>query len=456
MGMAQTIAIKASVESDDESDILETRFSAPRTSPAHRNWRPTMALRPGDIDLTDPDVFLNAGGPPHDYFEVLRREAPVFWHEAPSVQKSITPITKGFWVISKHADLVHVSRSPKIFSSEVGTSFLWESDEEMLPLVQSIMINMDPPQHVKYRRLVQPGFTPKMVKEIEPTIRKHARDIVDRVAEKGECEFVEDLASELPLTLICELVGIPYEDRKKIFEWSNNMIGGDDPDLAPSADASGTASAAMWLYCNELAEEKRRNPDDTLISKYVHGSVDGEKITEQELNHFFVLLAVAGNETTRNMTSHFMRLLFEHPDQYELLRSDVPRYLPGAVEEALRFSPPVMNFRRTAIQDTEIRGSQIKAGDKIYLSYPSANRDEEVFTDSMKFDITREKNDHIAFGIGEHFCLGANLARMQLNAILGEVLTRLPVLRPTQAPRIQRSNFIHGITRMPVSFTPPS
>ncbi len=413
-----------------------------------------MSLRPGDIDLTDPDVFVQHGGPPHDYLEMLRRRAPVFWHEPPTAQKTMTPITKGFWVISRHADLVHVSRTPKIFSSEIETSFLWESDEASLPLMQSIMINMDPPQHVKYRRLVQPGFTPKMVKGIERSIRKHARDIVDRVAKKGSCEFVGDLACELPLTLICELIGIPYEDRKMIFEWSNAMIGGDDPDLSPGEGASGGASAQMWLYCNQLAEKKRENPDDTLISKYIHGEVDGEKITEQELNHFFVLLSVAGNETTRNMTSHFMRLLFEHPDQDELLRSDVERDLPGAIEEALRFSPPVMAFRRTALEDTEIRGQEIKAGGKLYLSYPSANRDEEVFPDPMTFDITREKNDHIAFGIGEHFCLGASLARMQLHAILSEILTRLADMRPTEPLRIQRSNFIHGITRMPVQFTP--
>jgi len=413
-----------------------------------------MSLHPGDIDLTDPDVFLAHGGPPHEYLTVLRREAPVFWHEPPATVKTVSPIRRGFWVISRHEDLVHVSRSPKTFSSQVGTSFLWDSDEDALGAVQDIMINMDPPRHVKYRRLVQPGFTPKMVRAIEPTIRSHARNIVDRVATRGECEFVADLACELPLTLICELVGIPHEDRKKIFEWSNNMIGADDPDLAPAADAATSAAAEMWLYCNALAEEKRRNPDDTLISKYVHGSVDGERITEQELNHFFVLLSVAGNETTRNMTSHFMRLLFEHPEQYELLRSDVAALLPGAIEEALRYSPPVMQFRRTALHETGIRGTRIAQGDKIYLSYPSANRDEEVFDDGQRFDITRQKNDHIAFGIGEHFCLGASLARMQLNAILSEVLTRLPDMTPTEAPRIQRSNFIHGVTKMPVRFTP--
>jgi cholest-4-en-3-one 26-monooxygenase len=312
---------------------------------------------------------------------------------------------------------------------------------------------MDPPQHVKYRRLVQRGFTPRMVREIEPSIRAHATAIVDQVAKRSSCEFVEDLACELPLTLICELLGIPLEDRKKIFHWSNQMIGADDPDLSAGAE-TGAASAGMWLYCNELAAQKREQPDDTLLSKYIHGEVEGEKISEVELNHFFVLLSVAGNETTRNMTSHFMRLMFENPEQYELLKSDVDTHLPGAIEEALRYSPPVMNFRRTATAATEIRGVPIRQGDKLYLSYPSANRDEDLFPDSMSFDITREKNDHVAFGIGEHFCLGANLARMQLHCILREVLTRLPDMTLAEPPQVQRSNFIHGIKRMQVRFTP--
>jgi cytochrome P450 len=412
-----------------------------------------MALRPGDIDLSDPDVFVRHGGPPHDYLALLRREAPVSWNPAPTVQKTVSPVAKGFWVLTKHADLVHVSRSPKLFSSQVGAPFLWDMEEENLAGVRVMLIGMDPPQHVKYRRLVQPGFTPSMVKKIEPVIRQHARRIVDEVARKGECEFVEALACELPLTLICELMGVPFEDRKQIFEWSNQMVGADDGEMS-AADHGTGASVGMWMYSNQLAAKKREKPDDTLISKYLHSAVDGETISEFELNNFFVLLAVAGSETTRNATSHFIRLMHDHPDQYDLLRSNVDRYLPGAIEEVLRYSPPVMNFRRTALEDTEIRGVRIAKGDKLYLSYPSANRDEEVFPDAQRFDITREENPHLAFGIGEHFCLGANLARMQLDAILREVLTRLPDLAVVGPPAVQRSNFIHGIKRMPVRFTP--
>jgi cholest-4-en-3-one 26-monooxygenase len=214
-------------------------------------------------------------------------------------------------------------------------------------------------------------------------------------------------------------------------------------------------AAQMWMYANKLAAEKKAKPDDTLISAYVNGSVEGEAITEAEFNNFFLLLAVAGNETTRNATSQFVRLMHEHPDQWALLTSDVERYLPGAIEEALRFAPPVLHFRRTALEDTEIRGQRIRKGDKVYLSYPSVNRDEEVFgASSMRLDITREKNDHLAFGIGEHFCLGANLARMQLACILREIATRMPDLRLAGPPAFQRSSLIAGIKRMPVQFTP--
>jgi cholest-4-en-3-one 26-monooxygenase len=326
-------------------------------------------------------------------------------------------------------------------------------NDEDLAGQRMTMLVMDPPQHVKYRRLVQRGFTPRRVEKLEPTIRKYARAAVDAIAEKGECEFVEHLACELPLTLICELVGIPLDMRKQIFDWSNQMIGADDADMR--ATDPKTTAMQMWLYCNQLVAQKKAKPDDTLLSALANGSVEGEALSELELNNFFVLLCVAGNETTRNATSQFMRLMFEHPEQWKLLTSDVDRYLDGAIEEVLRFSPPVMMFRRTAMEDTEIRGQRIAKGDKIYLSYPSANRDESVFGESsMRFDITRKDNHHIAFGIGEHYCLGANLARMQLRCILREIATRLRDMRPAGRPEFQRSNFIAGIKRMPVTFTP--
>jgi len=411
-----------------------------------------MESPPGTICLFDPDTYQ--AGPPHGYLRRLRREAPVCWHPQPGPEvQSISKLDSGYWVISKHQDLMDISRNPHLFSSYVGTSFLFDAKPEDLPGLQAMLINMDPPGHVKYRRLVQRGFTPRMVAELEPRIRAHARRVVDNVARKGSCDFVTELACELPLILICELMGVPEEDRRQIFDWSNAMIGTDDPEMKGGADPM-QVSAQMWMYANALAQKKREQPDDTLISKYVHGEVDGMKISEFELNNFFLMTAIAGNETTRNATSHFMRLMSERPDQFELLKTDVDRLLPGAIEEALRFSPPVVAFRRTALADTEIRGVPIAKGDKVVLSYPSANRDEEVFPDPDRFDIRRTPNHHLSFGIGEHFCLGANFARMQLRCILREVFTRLPDIHVVRPPKRQRSNLIQGIREMQVEFTP--
>jgi cytochrome P450 len=413
-----------------------------------------MDARPGELNLYDPDAYRS--GPPHAYLGRLRREAPVCWHEKPGPEvRCISPLETGYWLLSKYQDVVDVSKNPRLFSSQVGTCFLMDPGADSLPGLQAMLVNMDPPSHVRYRRLVQRGFTPRMVAELEPRIRSHARRVVDNVARKGSCEFVTELACELPLILICELMGIPEEDRKQIFDWSNALIGADDPHLNAGADTL-QASTQMWMYSNDLAARKRAKPDDTLISKYVNGDVDGAAISDFELNNFFVLLSVAGNETTRNATSHFMRLMSEHPDQFELLKTDVDRLLPGAIEEALRFSPPVLAFRRTALEDTEIRGVRIRKGDKVVMSYPSVNRDEDVFEDPDRFDIRRSPNHHLAFGIGEHFCLGANFARMQLRCILREVVTRLPDIRVVRPPRLQRSNLIAGITEMRVEYTPES
>jgi cholest-4-en-3-one 26-monooxygenase len=409
------------------------------------------APEPGSLDLSDPELVVRHGGPPHAYLRRLRAEAPVCWHEPPRDPKGVLAVRQGYWVVAKHADVVEVSRHPRRFSSALGSHLIGEMAEEDLAGMRTQLIGMDPPQHVKYRRLVQRGFTPRMVAKLEPRIREVARQAVARVAPRGECEFVEELASELPLVLICELMGVPQEDRKKIFEWSNQLVGADDPEQQSGTDPKQVAMA-MWLYSNELAERKRAAPDDTLMSLYVHSAVDGETISAVEINHFFVLLAVAGNETTRNATSHFVRLMSAYPEQHARLRADVDGLLPSAIEEALRFSPPVMYFRRTATEDTELRGTRIHAGDKLYLSYPSANRDEDLFPQPDRFDIGREPNDHLAFGIGEHYCLGANLARMQLRCILREVLTRLPDLRLSEPAAIQRGTLIHGVKRMPVRF----
>jgi cholest-4-en-3-one 26-monooxygenase len=405
-------------------------------------------MKAGDIELYRPAAY--AEGFPHEYFRMLRREEPVHWQEVPASAAEFR-ITKSFWVITKHADVFAISRNPKVFSSYEGLPFMLDMEGDDLSGQRESLIGMDPPEHVKYRRLVQPVFTPRMVREIEPKIRAHAKRIVDEIAEKDSCEFVEALASELPLILICELMGIPLEDRRKVFEWSNRLIATDDEEFGAKNDGQA-AAIELYTYANALAEEKKANPDDTLISKMINGEVDGEKITEHHFNSFMVLLSVAGNETSRNGTSHIMRLLSDYPDEYQRLREN-RELLPSAIEECMRMAPPVIQFRRTAMVDTEIRGQKIKQGDKLVMFYPSANRDEEVFEDPDRFDITRDPNPHLTFGIGEHFCLGANLAKMQLACIFDELLDRVPDMHVVKKPRLLHSNFIDGIKEMQVEFT---
>jgi cholest-4-en-3-one 26-monooxygenase len=264
---------------------------------------------------------------------------------------------------------------------------------------------------------------------------------------------VVDVAAELPLQVIAEFLGVPHEDRHKVFEWSNRMLGGEDPEYQLPFDQSLQVAIDMFLYANKLAEDRRATPRDDLISALLHGEVDGEKLTLPEFDSFFLLLSIAGNETTRNLISHGMLLLMEHPEAREALIRD-PSLIPSAVEEMLRFRPPVMYFRRTATRDTELRGQQIRAGDKVTLWYPSANRDEDVFPDPDRFDIRRSPNDHLAFGVGEHFCLGANLARLEIRVMFEHLLRRLPDVQLAGPVEYLRSHFIDGVKHMPVTFTP--
>ena len=411
-------------------------------------------MKPGDLNLAEPDSFDK--GPPLEYFAALRREAPVHWNPAPEIDGDHPmAIRRGYFALTKHADIVHVSRNPGLFSARVGSNLLSDmEEEEHLAAMQSMLINMDPPDHAKYRRFFLRGFTRQMVAKLEPVIRAHAKRVVDGIADKSECDFVTDLAVELPLLLICELTGVPENDRHRIYEWSNLLCGFDDPEMSESREVQEAAAAEIYRYSTELVAQKRAQPDDTLISRYVQSEVGGHTVTDFELNSFFILLCVAGTETTRSATTHGMRLLCEHPDQYELLLSNVDRYLPGAIEEILRFSPPVMVIRRTAMEDTQIRGVDIEMGDKLGMYYGAANRDEEMFDEPDRFDITRSPNPHLSSGIGEHYCLGANLARMQMRCILAEILTRLPDMRVSAPPRRQRSALFDGIKEMRVRYSP--
>jgi cholest-4-en-3-one 26-monooxygenase len=398
-----------------------------------------------DIDLVNPDNWVP--GVPHEAFRLLRAKAPVFWHDMPGSDS-------GFWAITKYEDVVAISKDPATFSSYRGTALLRDLAGDDLDQTRTIMLNMDPPQHSKYRKLVNQGFTPRMTAAMEPRIRKATVEILDAIAQRGSCDFVRDISAELPLIVIAELIGIPIEDRHKVFEWSNRLIGFDDPEFQTTEEDGKMAAMEIWLYANQLAELRKKDPKDDLVSVLMTGEVDGEKLTEMEFDSFFLLLAVAGNETTRNLISGGMLALIEHPAERRKLLEN-PSLLNSAVEEMLRWVSPVSQFRRTATRDTQIRGQKIKENDKIVVYYQSANRDEAVFVDPNRFDVARSPNNHIAFGIGEHFCLGANLARLEIRVMFEEILRRLPDIELAGPVRRLRSNFINGIKEMPVKFTPP-
>jgi len=396
------------------------------------------------INLTDADVYVP--GVPHELYKRLRHEAPVFWHTA----QADGP---GFWAITKYEDLVRISRDPRTFSSARRSALYRETEPEDLANMQLMMLNMDPPKHTRLRGLINKGFTPRMVALLELRIREAATKIIDAVADKGECDFVANIAAELPLQVIAEMMGIPQADRHMIFDWSNQLIGIDDPDYGGSLETGKQVSMQMYMYANQLAVERKDKAGDDLISVLMNAELDGEKLTELEFDLFFLLLAVAGNETTRNLISGGMLALIEHPDERAKLIADPSRIASG-VEEMLRWVSPVMHFRRTAMRDVEIRGQKIREGDKVMIYYISANRDEEIFPEPYRFDVGRTPNEHVAFGIGEHFCLGSNLARMEIRVMFEEVLRRLPDIELAGPAARLRSNFINGIKRMPVRFTP--
>jgi cholest-4-en-3-one 26-monooxygenase len=316
-----------------------------------------------------------------------------------------------------------------------------------------IMLEMDPPKHTRYRLLVNKGFTPRMIGLLEQALRTRATHIVDQVIEAGEADFVVDIASELPLQAIAEIMGVPQEDRMRLFEWSNRMIGAGDPEYM--GEELGSAMGEIFAYSNQLAEQRRVDPRDDIVTKLLNAEIDGDKLSELEFDMFMLLLAVAGNETTRNATAHGMHALLTNPEQYKLLIADPEGSIDVAIEEILRWASPVLHFKRTVNGGAEIRGQEFQDGDEIVMWYISANRDEEVFDDPFTFDVTRDPNPQIAFGGGgNHFCLGANLARMELKLIFQEIARRMPDMQLAGEPARLRSNFIGGIKHMPVRWTP--
>jgi cholest-4-en-3-one 26-monooxygenase len=407
-----------------------------------------------DIDLLDRDRFTQ--GIPHEWFTWLRSNEPVFHHDEPD--------GPGFWVVTKHEDVVTCNRAWEKLSSAGERGGVIAIEEERAQRMAErmsddssaeggLMLQMDPPRHTRYRKLVNRGFTPRMIQQLEPRIRELTSNILDEALQHDPCDFVTEIAAELPLEVIAELIGVPREDRQKIFEWSNTMVGNEDPEYQVGEERMLEAQIELFMYAQQLAEQHRESGGDDIISALLSADIDGESLSDMDFNLFFLLLSVAGNETTRNAISHGMNAFLEHPDQWALLAADPDGRIDTATEEILRWASPVLYFRRNATTDLELRGRQIKEGDKVTLWYISANRDEDVFVDPFTFDIERSPNNHIAFGGGgPHFCLGAQLARMEIRVLLDELVKRVDRVESLGRPDLLRSNFIGGIKHLPVRF----
>jgi cytochrome P450 len=408
------------------------------------------ALTADEIALSDGSLWER-----HDreeIFATLRRERPVSFQAEAEIVGGLPP-GPGYWALVKYADVMHASRHPEIFCSGKGSN-IPDLPQEVNELFGS-MINMDAPRHTKLRGVVNRGFTPRMVSKVEIAVRDAAKRIVDDVQGLGGCDFVTEIAAALPLKIICDMMGIPEADYARVFDQSNHILGATDPEYGGTLESAFNAGWDLYNYGLNLANERLESPHDDITSSLMHADVEGERLTAQELGSFFVLLVVAGNETTRNAISHGMKLLTDHPEQREMWARDFEGVAPTAIEEIVRWATPVIHFRRTATRDTEVRGQKIEEGDKVALWYNSANRDEEVFADPYRFDVLRTPNEHVGFGAGgPHFCLGAHLARREMKVMFEEIFKRLPDIRVTSEPQYLLSPFIHGIKHMDVEFTP--
>jgi cholest-4-en-3-one 26-monooxygenase len=398
-----------------------------------------------DLSFDTLDVISNEvyrGGPPHDVYTRLRAEAPITKH------RGMEPgFPEWFWAISRHADVVEVSRRFEAYSSAKKGALLNQERPDLE--IARMMIDTDPPEHTRLRTLVNRGFTPKAMRMLEDHFRDVSMRLVDAALAEGTVEFVDAVSSELPLIAIAELLGIPVDDRRKVFDWSNRMIGTTDPDYGGGPDDGAAAAAELYMYANELAAQRRDDPREDIITTLITEH-DGDILTEHEFDLFVLLLSVAGNETTRNGISHGLLALIEHPEAWAALKDD-RELVKSGVEEMLRWGTPVNNFRRTATGDVELHDVTIREGDAVVMLYASANRDEDVFVEPFEFDVRRHPNPHLTFGGGgPHFCLGANLARMEMRIIFEELLDRVDHVELAGEVTKLRSNFIHGIKTLPV------
>ncbi|WP_433497773.1 cytochrome P450 [Sphaerimonospora sp. CA-214678] len=401
-----------------------------------------------EFNLVDQDLYARRGAP-YDQFRRLRANTPVFWHEGDAGRGR-----PGFWAITRHEDVVHVSRRSDLFSSFRRLALFDELPQAEIELQRLMILNQDPPEHTRRRSLVNRGFTPRVIGRMEEHIRDICRRLIDEVERLPEVDFVRDVAAPLPLYVICELLGAPVEDRDKIFEWSNRLIGSEDPDYAATPEEGQAAAMEVYAYADALAAARREDPRDDIVTRLLRPDDSGEVLGQDEFNLFVLLLIVAGNETTRNAASGGMLAMFEHPAQWARLVAD-PSLAARAADEIVRWVSPVNLFRRTATADTEIRGQRIAEGDKVVVFYSSANRDEDVFDLPDVFDVGRDPNPHIGFGGGgAHFCLGNHLARLELKVLFETLARRFPDIRQIGAATRLRSNFVNGIKTLPVALTP--
>lgn len=413
--------------------------------------RGTLKERPGDrhADIASHDTYVE--GFPHDTFERLRRDEPVAW--------TTEADGSGFWSVTRHADVIEVSRDYNRFTASRGIR-IEEMDPDELEARRSMM-EFDPPEHTRLRRLVQPGFTPKVTATYETAFRKLVGVVLDQVLPLGEFDFVTEIARELPIRMLCRLLGIPEDDAGQMVAWGDRMISNADPEYTPViVDKVDTeeyrllpfrspAALEVFRYAEDIALERRREPKDDIITTLLTAEPDGEPLSDLEFKNFFTLMMVAGNETTRHTISHGLLFLKDNPDQLELWHSDIPGRSMDATEEILRASAVTMHFRRTVVEDTQIGGVPVRGGDRVVLWYTSANYDDDAFDDPYTFYISRKPNAHLTFGTGRHKCLGASLAQLEVRVFFEEFLHRVAGFEVGEPDRL-RSNFIRGIKHLPV------
>ena len=402
------------------------------------------------VDLWDLDMFQRQEH--HEVLERLRETDPgIHWvHEGDR--------GSGYWAVTRHGHFKDVNRRADVFSSNHSGTQMRDpapSDTFSKFARDHLLIDMDPPRHTRYRKLVNRGFTPRMIGLLENYLQNRTDIILDRVVERGRCDFVRDIAAELPLQAIAEMMGIPIEDRTKVFDWTNTLIGHEDPEFAESREHVHRASAELFDYSHRLQMQRRSMPSDDIVTTLLSADIDGEALTELEFDMFFLILCVAGNETTRNSITRGMMAFLDFGAEWEKFTADPDRHMDTAVEEIVRWASPVVCFRRQALSDYEIGGVRIAAGDKVLMWHAAANRDPRAFQDPWRFDIERTPNDHVGFGGGgPHYCLGASLARMEIRLMFREIASRMPDIRLDGEPDYLRSNFIAGVKHLPVAYTP--